>query len=151
MRHSLEFQHNMVTKCVWLCLVIIKHQEAMFWGFRFDSTKLHRKKMENGGKNLQGLWMSRHRSREPYISFKHVLSQIYPLKLKVLVLYLANSFHQEHISNMFKPTKLIPLWIQVCTCAPPFYRYKSWGYRSPPQNNLYRMEVHRSFLTPFSL
>ena len=39
----------------------------------------------------------------------------------------------------------IPLWIQVCTGAPPFYSYKSWEYRSPPQNNLYRMEVHIFF------
>ena len=44
-------------------------------------------------------------------------------------------------------------WFQVCTGArcPPFYRYKSWGYKSPPQNNLYRIEVHSFFLTPFSL
>ena len=46
---------------------------------------------------------------------------------------------------------LIPLWIQVCTGAPQFYSYKSWGYRSPPQGNLYRMGVHRFFFASFSL
>ena len=45
----------------------------------------------------------------------------------------------------------IPLWIQVCTGAPQFYSYKSWGYRSPPQGNLYRMGVHRFFFASFSL
>ena len=44
-----------------------------------------------------------------------------------------------------------PCEFRGCTGAPPFYRYKSWGYRSPLQSNLYRMEVHRFFLTPFSL
>ena len=45
----------------------------------------------------------------------------------------------------------IPLWIQVCTGAPQFYSYKAWGYRSPPQGNLYRMGVHRFFFASFSL
>ena len=44
-----------------------------------------------------------------------------------------------------------PCEFRGCTGAPPFYRYKSWGYRPPLQSNLYRMGVHRFFLTPFSL
>ena len=32
-----------------------------------------------------------------------------------------------------------PCEFRGCQGSPPFYRYKPWGYRSPPQGNLYRM------------
>ena len=34
---------------------------------------------------------------------------------------------------------LSPCEFRGCAGSPPFYRYKPWGHRSPPQGNLYRM------------
>ena len=71
-----------------------------------------------------------------------------PLRLKSMYVIALSTFNASARALW---TKTSPCEFRGCTGAPAFYRYKSWGYRSPLQSNLYRMEVHKSFLTPFSL
>ena len=49
-------------------------------------------------------------------------------------------------SNAYKlHQKNIPLWIQVCTGAPPFYRYKSWGTGHPLKTTSIELRCKRGW------
>ena len=79
---------------------------------------------------------------QPYMSVAPVVIQF---------IITVKSIAEQLLARLTNIQKKSPCEFRGRTGAPPFYRYKSWGYRPPLQSNLYRMGVHRFFLTPFSL